>query len=154
VQIREKSLPPEELTTLTRRALDIARSYGARVLLNGDATLACGLGADGVHLTAHRLMSLDARPPLEWVGASCHDEHELSRAVALGVDFVVLGSVAETASHPGGKVLGWERFAALLRDYPLPVYAVGGLRAEHLDDAWANGAHGIAAIRGCWLEQG
>jgi 8-oxo-dGTP diphosphatase len=153
VQIREKSLPVETLAELTTRAVSLARSHGASLLLNADPQLAAGLGGDGVHLTAERLMSLDSRPRIEWVGASCHDAAELARAVELGVDFVVLGSVAETASHPGGKVLGWERFAALVRDYPLPVYAVGGLRAEHLPAAWLAGAHGIAAIRGCWAGQ-
>ncbi len=61
------------------------------------------------------------------VGASCHDAAELDRAAGLGLDFVVLGPVQETASHPGARTLGWDAFRELVADYPLPVYAIGGL---------------------------
>jgi 8-oxo-dGTP diphosphatase len=153
VQIREKTLSAEALTNLTARALALAKDHHAAVLLNGDAVTASRLGVHGVHLTSEKLMALATRPDHEWVGASCHTERELERAAALGLDFVVLGPVAETASHPGAALLGWERFGTLVRDYPLPVYAIGGLRPEHLSDAWDAGAHGIAAIRGCWSDE-
>jgi 8-oxo-dGTP diphosphatase len=152
VQIREKALSGNALGDFTARVLDLARSAGATVLLNGDPALAVQLGANGVHLTSARLMALGHRPDLEWVAASCHDERELTRAAELGVDLVVLGPVTDTASHPGARVLGWDRFHAFVRDYPLPVYAIGGLRGAHLERAWDAGAHGIAAIRGCWTD--
>ena len=63
---------------------------------------------------------------------------------------MVVGPVTETASHPGAPVLGWDRLAALLADYPLPAYAIGGLAAADLPLAWRAGAHGVAAIRGAW----
>ena len=153
VQIREKGLPGEALAKLTASALELAREYGANVLLNDAPEVAARLGAHGVHLTSARLMALASRPESEWVGASCHDARELAHAAALGLDFVVLGPVTDTASHPGAKVLGWERFNALVRDYPLPVYAIGGLRTDDLTHAWDAGAHGIAAIRGCWQDE-
>jgi 8-oxo-dGTP diphosphatase len=153
VQIREKTLSPQALEGLAASTLALAQDYHATVLLNGDAAAASRLRVHGVHLTSQSLMALGARPDHEWVAASCHDEHELARAAALGLDFVVLGPVAETASHPGATLLGWERFRALVRDYPLPVYAIGGLRPEHLSEAWDAGAHGIAAIRGCWSDE-
>jgi 8-oxo-dGTP diphosphatase len=150
VQIREKTLPESELEVLVTKVLALARRDGASVLLNGDDEVAKRLGVDGVHLTAARLMMADARPDFKLVGASCHDERELARAAQVGVDFVVLGPVAETATHPGARTLGWNRFRELITDYSVPVYAVGGLRDENLPAAWEAGAHGIAAIRGSW----
>jgi 8-oxo-dGTP diphosphatase len=38
----------------------------------------------------------------------------------------------------------------MVRDYPLPVYALGGLRRTDLETAWAAGAHGISMMRGAW----
>jgi 8-oxo-dGTP diphosphatase len=148
VQVREKHLPPHEQVRLTAAAIAAARPRGARVLLNGEPALARRAGADGVHLTAAALMELDARPPLDLVGASCHDARELERAAALPADFVVLGPVQATPSHPGAATLGWERFAELIRDYPLPVYALGGLRPSDIETAWRAGAHGISMMRG------
>ena len=151
IQIREKSWSEDALVDLAKRAAARAHEYGASVLLNGSASLAGRAGADGVHLTASQLMQTRARPDCERVGASCHDAHELAHAAAIGVDFVVVGPVAETASHPGAPALGWTRLRELIAAYPVPVYAIGGLREEDLGAAWAAGAHGIAAIRGAWL---
>jgi 8-oxo-dGTP diphosphatase len=150
VQVREKELPPHELVRLTAAVVAAARSRGACVLLNGDPALAQRAGADGVHLTAAQLMELHARPELDLVGASCHDERELDRAAALAVDFVVLGPVLATPTHPGAQTLGWRKFAQLIRDYPLPVYALGGLKHADLETAWDAGAHGISMMRGAW----
>jgi 8-oxo-dGTP diphosphatase len=152
LQLREKALPPDDLLRLTAAVVAAARPHGARVLVNGDPALARRAGADGVHLTAAQLMGLDARPPLPLVGASCHDEQELERAVRLPADFVALGPVMATPSHPGAPTLGWKRFAGLIRGYPLPVYALGGLTRADLETAWDAGAHGIAMMRGAWSD--
>jgi 8-oxo-dGTP diphosphatase len=150
LQVREKQLPPDGLVALTAKVIEAARRHGARVLLNGDPRLAQRAGADGVHVTAPQLLDLGERPALELVGASCHNARELERAAALPADFVVLGPVLATPSHPGVPALGWEGFAALIRDYPLPVYALGGLRRSDLETAWDAGAHGISMMRGAW----
>jgi 8-oxo-dGTP diphosphatase len=152
VQLREKTLGRDQLRELIGEALALARHYGASVLLNGDESAATTFGADGVHLSAARLMSLGRRPNVRVVAASCHDAHELARAAELDLDFVLLGPLHETTTHPGAATLGWDRFAALIADYPLPVYAVGGLLKRDLQIAWKAGAHGVAAIRGAWSE--
>jgi 8-oxo-dGTP diphosphatase len=46
--------------------------------------------------------------------------------------------------------MGWERFAELIRGYPLPVYALGGMQLEHLDTAMQHGAHGLCLLSGAW----
>jgi 8-oxo-dGTP diphosphatase len=120
------------------------------VLVNGDPAIAVSAGAAGIHLTAARLLETSARPEFALVGASCHDERELEHAVRIGVDFVVLGPVQDTPTHPDSPTLGWQRFAELVQGYPLPVYAVGGLGTGDFDRAWSAGAHGIAAIRAAW----
>jgi 8-oxo-dGTP diphosphatase len=153
VQIREKSMAPAARASLVAQALPLVRERGASLLVNGDDALAALAGADGVHLTSAELMASRSRPGFRIVGASCHDERELARAAELGVDLAVLGPVAQTATHPGSPALGWERFRKLVANYPLPVYAIGGLEAGDLDQAWAAGAHGIAAIRGAWSGQ-
>lgn len=104
----------------------------------------------GLHLTEAAWARCTRRPlPAErWCLASVHAGSDPGRLQRLGMDAVVLGSVAPTASHPGGETLGWARFEALARAMPLPVYAIGGLQPEDLGSARAHGAQGIAAIRG------
>ncbi len=127
-----------------RHVADLATAHGARLL--GPARA----GLEGVHLTAAALMTLDKRPAAALCGASCHHRVELERAMALGLDFAVLGPVKPTATHPGAPALGWSGFAELARGASIPLYAIGGLRREDLPDAWAAGAHGVAMIRGSW----
>jgi len=150
LQVREKEMPEEELVPFLARVLHLARGAGARVLLNANTALAQRAGADGVHLTAEQLMQLDRKPALELVGASCHDERELARAADIGADFVVLGPVKATPSHPGAPAMGWDRFARLIAGYPLPVYALGGLNRADMQTAWHAGAHGVSMMRGAW----
>jgi 8-oxo-dGTP diphosphatase len=150
IQFREKTLDISAQRELARRLIALAHRYGARVLVNGAPELAHELGAEGVHLSSRLLVNAAARPDFELVGASCHDEFELRRAEKLGADFAVLGPVQPTPSHPGVPALGWEKFAALIRDCPLPVFALGGMRQRDLPCAWRAGAHGVSMLRGAW----
>jgi 8-oxo-dGTP diphosphatase len=150
IQVRELGFSRDRMQELAAAVLARARPAGARVLVSNDIAMAHMVGADGVHLTARQVATMDARPDLALVGASCHSREELDAAVRLGVDFVVLGAVKPTASHPGASVLGWEAFERIARDAPLPVFAIGGLERPDMDAAWRHGAHGLAMIRGAW----
>jgi 8-oxo-dGTP diphosphatase len=149
VQLREKNLDEARRVSLAQAVLERCRDVGATLVINSDMALAERLGV-GVHLSTARLRALDARPDLPWVGASCHGAEELDAAIGLGADFVVLGPVCATASHPGAVPLGWPAFEALIRDCPLPVYALGGLGPADMDRVRRAGAHGIAMKRAAW----
>ena len=70
--------------------------------------------------------------------------------MAIGLDFVVLGPVKPTRSHPGANVLGWDNFRRIAEGASIPVYAIGGMRQSDMDDARRAGAHGLAMISGSW----
>ncbi|MBU1691993.1 MAG: Nudix family hydrolase [Gammaproteobacteria bacterium] len=150
IQVREKAMDAATLRAFAAEVVWQAHAHGARVVINGDAALAREVGADGVQLNSAQLMALTARPELELVSASCHDRHELERVVELELDFALLSPVLPTQSHPGASVLGWEGFAHLVRDLPMPVYALGGVSRADMDEARRHGAHGIAMLRGAW----
>jgi 8-oxo-dGTP diphosphatase len=150
VQLRECLLPEAQREAFAAQAVARCQAQGARLLVNGNFQLARACGADGVHLPSEQLMRLAHRPDFPLVAASCHDAAELAQAARLGLDFVVLGPIRETASHPGRPGMGWAACAALLKGYPLPVYALGGLGPNDQTEAWQAGAHGVAAIRAAW----
>jgi 8-oxo-dGTP diphosphatase len=143
-------MPASALERFAGAVIALARTHGARVLINSDIELAQRLGAVGVHLTAMQLAHLQRRPPLEWCAASCHDAAELARAARLGLDFAVLGPVRATPTHPDAQTLGWEGFRALARLAAMPVFALGGMQPGDLETAWRCGAQGIAMVRGSW----
>jgi 8-oxo-dGTP diphosphatase len=143
IQVRDRGLPGRE--AFARSVIRMARDHGARVLVGSGPAL-----GDGLHFTAAELMRLTARPTQGLAAASCHGEQELARAMALQLDFAVLGPAKPTPSHPGAQVLGWEDFARIARGASIPVYAIGGLRRSDLESAWRAGAHGVAMIGGAW----
>jgi 8-oxo-dGTP diphosphatase len=145
LQVREPDLGEDERSLFTRQVVGLAHRYGCKVMVKSAFP-----GADGIHLTASRLMSLEHRRRDVLVAASCHNREELERAMRLELDFAVLGPVKATASHQAQAVLGWAGFAQLARGASIPVYAIGGLRREDMEDAWRCGAHGLAMIRGSW----
>jgi 8-oxo-dGTP diphosphatase len=152
VQLRSKSMPYADLRALVLCARDIAARAGAKLLLNGHLDLVRELDLDGIHLPAAELLRCTSRPlPADrWVGASCHDARELAHAAAIGVDFVALGPVSSTVSHPGAATLGWTRFAELCAQASVPVYALGGLTKADLSRAITSGAQGLAGISAFW----
>lgn len=152
IQLRAKSAGEVELRRIAAEVLPLCQSQGARVLINSSPAFALELNADGVHLSARRLIACRRRPlPAELlVAASCHDRRELRQAAAIGADFAVLGPVKETASHPGAAGIGWSEFERLSRDARMPIYALGGLRADDMAESWERGAQGLAMISGVW----
>ena len=150
IQVREPELAVSERDALARRIVDLASPYGARVLLNGSAEDARGLGCAGVHWTARALAAATARPRDLMVGVSVHTHDELMRACELDVDFAVLGPVRATPKHPDARPLGFDRFAEAVAGTRVPVFALGGLRPDDLSIALAHGAHGLAMRRYAW----
>ncbi|MCG6874193.1 MAG: Nudix family hydrolase [Betaproteobacteria bacterium] len=153
VQVRERSMPARALARLVERVVAAAHPASARVLVNGDIDVARAAGADGVQLTERQLMTIEARPELALVGASCHNSDALHRAESLGADFAVLGPVKATPTHPDAVPLGWDGFGTIATRAAIPVYGIGGLTRADFDAAWSQGAHGLAMIRGSWDEQ-
>lgn len=153
IQIRAKT-KPHLLTPIMKRARELCYQYGATLLVNSALHFAQNGLADGVHLTSEQLMALSERPLAadKWVAASCHNEMELQQAKLIGVDFVVAGPVQQTTTHPNAPAIGWDRFAELVTQATMPVYALGGLAVVDLPTAWHHGAQGVAAITGLWRD--
>jgi 8-oxo-dGTP diphosphatase len=148
VMVRERQMAEADLLAFATEVVARCRRVGAQVVVNSAAQVAGSCQADGVHLPAGALLAARDRPPFAICGASCHSAAELRQAARLDLDYVVLGSVLPTPSHPQAPGFGWDAFGELIRNYPLPVYALGGMREEHLTRAWEAGAHGIALMRG------
>lgn len=152
VQIRAPGMEAERFDSLALAVFELCREHGARLILNSSPEQARMLHADGLHLSqqaAHRLRPEDWDGSLK-LGLSCHSAAELRRALEYSPDYLCLGPVQASATHPGMAPLGWQAFAELAALSPAPVYAIGGLAPKDLETARRHGAHGIAAIRSLW----
>ncbi|MTW19496.1 Nudix family hydrolase [Allochromatium palmeri] len=152
VQLRAHDLSASDYASLAQAAFELCERQGAQLLLNRDPAEVAHIARHGLHLASPTLMALATRPGRsnDLVGASCHDPRQLARAVELGLDYALLSPVKPTATHPEADPLGWRAFSDWVDPLPLPVYALGGLTADDLNEAVQHGAQGIAAIRGLW----
>jgi len=142
------------LLALADALLPLARDVGATVLVNDRIDVALLTGLDGVHLGGRSLRPNQARPLLgsnAWIGASTHDEAEIGSALDDGADFVFLGTIHPSTSHPGKGGLGVQGLAAALGRTPsMPVIGIGGIGPGEAAGVVAAGAHGVAAVSGIW----
>jgi thiamine-phosphate diphosphorylase len=129
-----RELEPSLMLSVSRRA-DLARALGAGV----------HTGRGGPHVAEARA----AVGPLQPVGYSAHDPEEACAAAEEGADYVYLGPIYSTTSHPDRPPLGLEVLReACLAAQPVPVYAIGGITPERAAAVHAAGAYGAAVLRG------
>ncbi|MCD8505265.1 MAG: Nudix family hydrolase [Burkholderiaceae bacterium] len=149
VQWREPDWQGGEMLAAFDQVKNICHAHGAKLLVNSVHEEGLWDRADGVHFRAVDAGKQATRPDSladKLVGISTHNEQELTLAREFGADFVVLGPVLPTASHPGAPTLGWDEFERLNQSAGLPAFAIGGQSPATLTLAQSRGAHGIAGI--------
>jgi thiamine-phosphate pyrophosphorylase len=149
VSVREKDLSDDDQIALALTLLPIARRYGARLTLHGDAALAKACGGDGVHLPAGSdpAASRALLGPDKLIGVSLHTITEAEAIDASVVDYAIAGPAFETPSKPGyGPEIGHKGLAEIAAVAPVPVLAIGGLNATRAAEVLAAGPVGIAVM--------
>jgi thiamine-phosphate diphosphorylase len=138
-----------------------AAAVGALVVVNDrvDVALAAGCGAQlgrrSIPVPAARTLL----GPGAVVGYSAHEAGEAASMAGTGVDFVVLGTIWSSASHPGEPAAGTSLIAAAVEALAataatgaaaVPIVAIGGVTPARVREAMAAGAHGVAVLSGVW----
>ena len=150
IQIREKAISKNAFIELTKEIIQMAGNFDAKVMINSDINLAYKLNADGVHLNSSLLHSLSEIPKDLIVSASCHSARDIEKAMTMDVSFVVLSPVQKTQSHPNTTPIGWDDFSKITQNYSIPIYALGGMKQDDIENAFNAGAIGIASQRAIW----
>lgn len=151
ISVREKDLSPDAQVALCRDLGAIARRFGARLSLHGNAGVAGKAGCDGVHLAAG-LSAQEARDrlgPSALIGQSIHDAAEAAAADPALLDYVIAGPAFETASKPGyGPALRGDGLARLKAISRVPLLALGGIDLQTLAECRHAGVDGVAVMGG------
>lgn len=152
-QLRAKDLTDTEFADVASPAIDLCHQYGAKLLLNGKVSLLKQFAnADGIQLASNEIYQFDKRPisKNKLLGVSTHTDEDIAQALKIEADFILLSPVKKTSSHPDLPGMGWEAFAQKVKDIPVPVYALGGMKADDVLVAKQHGGQGIATISGFW----
>jgi len=140
-----------DLAALAARLVALARPAEANVIVSRRADVAAAVHAQGVQLRPDDLAPGDARRvlPVGWIGRSVHTAAEAIAAQEEGADYVVVGPIFPTPSHPGARGRGVE----LVREASaagIPVIAIGGIDPERALEVAAAGAWGVAVLSALW----
>ena len=149
ILIRRPHASAREVYNMTRQLRPATRRTGCRLLVNDRIDAALAAGADGVHLGARSLPTAAARRillPGMILGRSTHDLDEATAAEADGADYIFLGPVFATPSHPDDPGLGVEHLREAVLRTRIPILAIGGVTTDTVGHVVRAGARGAAAI--------
>lgn len=157
VQLRDKDAPAgalyDQAVALRRVIQDCPQGpmrRRARLLINDRADVARAAGAAGVQLGETAMPTLPVRALLgadALLGRSVHSVPAAACAAASGADFLLVGTMFPTGSHPGAAPAGpglLRRIAAA--GVSLPRLGIGGVSADNVGLLLAAGAGGCAVI--------
>jgi thiamine-phosphate pyrophosphorylase len=132
-----------------------ARELGVLFLVNDRCDLALAIDADGVHLGQTDLPYAKARRilgPDKYIGLSTHNAAQVKDADRLRPDYIGYGPIFTPASKADhDPVVGLDGLRQIRTLTSVPVFAIGGIHADHvrqLIDAGANGVAVISAVVG------
>jgi thiamine-phosphate pyrophosphorylase len=131
----------------------VAEKTGSLLLVNDRVDVALAHGLAGVHLGARSLPPEVVRKLLGTdaiIGASVHSQGEAERAKKGGADFLFVGTIYHTPSHPDRPAAGPELIRTVAEGCRLPLLAIGGISADRARRLAVERVHGVAVLRGVW----
>jgi thiamine-phosphate pyrophosphorylase len=149
VQLREKTMPLDELLPLARGLARQCREADARFIVNDRADLALACGADGLHVGQGDLPAREARALLRQgmiLGVSTHDPEQARRATADGADYVAVGSIFPTTTKAGFQLVGPDLIRRVRPEVSVPLVGIGGITPDNAAEVLGAGADAVAVI--------
>lgn len=149
ILVRRPMATARELFALVRQLRPSTRATHCLLLVSDRADVAIAAGADGVHLGARSLPVAAARRVVGkdvLVGRSVHNLDEAGQAEEEGADYLFLGPLFATASHPGSEGIGLPHYREAVLRSNVPVLAIGGVTKENVRLVAQAGGPGAAAI--------
>ncbi|WP_381411898.1 thiamine phosphate synthase [Staphylococcus epidermidis] len=117
-----------------------------KIIIHSDTTLLEELNLKRIHFKSNdtTAFAYKAAHPDIYVSMSTHDVETVKRCYENNLDYVFLGHIFPTASHPDTPPRSKKTIQQAL-DVPIPIYAIGGIN-EHSIYKMPPGFKGICAI--------
>ncbi len=149
-QYRNKTASMKEAYAEALPLRQAAAKAGVLFIINDRCDLAVAVDADGVHLGQGDLPLDLARKfmgPDKLIGISTHNPDQVREAAAGKPDYLGFGPIFK----PGSKmdhdpVVGLAGLHAIRSLTSLPIFAIGGIQIEQVNEVIQAGANGIAVI--------
>lgn len=156
VQLRDKKSGDGKFLELARRIHKITWKKRVPLIINDRVDVAELVDAEGVHLGEEDLPVKEARKILgskKIIGASASGIKTAKIKEKEGADYIGLGPVFETGSKEIEKPLGVEILKDAKKALKIPVFPIGGINLNNLDQIISTGTKRIAVISAIFMAE-
>lgn len=153
IQLRMKDSNREELISTGKRIKEECDKYNSLFILDDHVELVNEIGANGVHLGKEDMPIKEARKILgkdKIIGGTANNFEDIVKHYNDGADYIGLGPLRYTNTKKKlSPILGFEGYRNIIekcktQGIDIPIYAIGGIRIEDLEELKQIGIFGIA----------
>lgn len=153
IQLRFKTNNKEQLYDLAEASKLLCDTYSATFIINDSPYLCQEVDADGVHLGLTDMNVKEARTILDEykiIGGTANTYEDVIQRFEENCDYIGLGPYKFTTTKQNlSPLLGLEGYQTISQklkeeNIHLPIYAIGGIQMEDVENLMKTGIHGIA----------
>jgi thiamine-phosphate pyrophosphorylase len=149
LQLRAKDHAKSDIASLARAMLPITKPAGIPLILNDYPDLLREVAADGCHVGQEDFRVAEARDLAGReciVGKSTHSLEQAQSAQQDGADYIGFGPLFPTATKPSAVAVGLDQLGTLHGRIDLPIFCIGGVKLENLDEVIRAGARRVCIV--------
>jgi thiamine-phosphate pyrophosphorylase len=151
IQLRIKGVPYEEWLCAAGECTAMCKKFQAICIINDSPEIAKNCGAHGVHTgrqdpDPQSTRNIMGQNPF-LLGLTAHSYDEFAAGIQHKPDYIGLGPFRSSPTKTDTVTpLGFKGIADILKKNPvnIPVYAIGGIRADDVPDLLKAGCYGVA----------
>jgi len=151
IQLRGKDQSIEELVELAAELHELTAQSFTPLIVNDHAEVASKVPVEGVHVgqddDSIEVVRRKAGRTVV-VGKSTHSLGQARAAQREGADYIGFGPIFATPTKPDYRPIGLKEINRVHLDVSLPIFCIGGIKIDNLEQVIAAGAHRIAIVSG------
>jgi thiamine-phosphate pyrophosphorylase len=151
IQLRGKQCSLDELADLAVRLHEVTSRFTTPLIVNDHAEIAAKISVEGVHVGQNDDLIDVARKKTGrnvLVGKSTHNFEQALAAQREGADYIGFGPIFATPTKPDYQPIGLKQIESVHRNVALPIFCIGGIKIDNLEQVIAAGARRVAIVSG------
>jgi thiamine-phosphate pyrophosphorylase len=145
--LREKDLQPNAYEQLVLEVLKICDRYNVPFVLNSHINAANKIKVSNIHLPMEiYLKRRDELSSFKKIGVSVHSVDEAKLVESMGADYIIAGQIFSTDCKKGIPPRGLDFLQKVCFSVSIPVFAIGGINHNNINDVLKCGAEGICLM--------
>ncbi len=148
IQYREKDQQTKTMYDEAMKIKQLCKRYNAMFIVNDRIDIALAVDADGVHVGQDDMPVEIVKRYLgdKIIGVSVRNKEDAIIAQSHGADYLGAGAVYPTSTKKDSTFIGLDMLAKIAEVSRIPVYAIGGITMDNLNELKRYSIHGAAVI--------